>query len=328
MEGIAPQTKVVAVTGGIGGAKFVEGLYHLLQPRQLVVIPNVGDDDAFHGLWVSPDVDTLVYTLSDRVNRKTGWGIADDTLHAQEQLALLGQEVWMNLGDRDLATHMVRTLRRGRGERPADTAAHIARSLGVQCDLLLPTDATVQTRVHTTLGELSLEEYFVKHRCQPQVTQVHYRGAERADITAEAEAALHSADLVFIAPSNPLLSVAPTLAVKGVREALQNTRAQRVAISPLVGGRAVKGPTCEIMRACGYSADVGGIADFYQGLIDTLVIDRCDSQYADALRNRGLEVIVLDTLMESVASRVDFARGLLQRLVPAERSRAVLEVAP
>ncbi len=223
---------------------------------------------------------------------------------------------------------MVRTLRRSRGERPADTAAHIARGLGVQCDLLLPTDATVQTRVHTNLGELSLEEYFVKHRCQPQVTQVHYRGAERAAITAEAEAALHSADLVFIAPSNPLLSVAPTLAIKGVREALQSTRAKRVAISPLIGGRAVKGPTCEVMRACGYRADVEGIADFYQGLIDTLVIDRCDGQYADALRSRELEVIVLDTLMENDASRIDFARELLQRLVPAESSQAVSGVAP
>lgn len=306
--------QVVVITGGIGGAKFVEGLYRLLQPEQLTVIPNVGDDDEFHGLWVSPDVDTLMYTLSGCVNRETGWGIAGDTFYAQEQLKRLGQDVWMNLGDRDLATHMVRSLRRRRGERPTDIAKHIAHSMEIGCSVLLPTDATVQTRLQTDLGELSLEEYFVKYRCRPQVSQVHYRGAESAHITTEAESALLAADLVFIAPSNPSLSIAPTLAVGGVREALQNTRAKRIAISPLIGGRAIKGPTCEVLRACGYSADAEGIARFYDGLIDTLVIDHSDESRAGTLRRRGLAVIVLNTLMGDVASRRKFANQLMQCL--------------
>lgn len=321
------QSGVAVITGGIGGAKFVEGLYRLLQPQRLSVIPNVGDDDEFHGLWVSPDVDTLIYTLSDRVNRNTGWGIAGDSFHAQEQLALLGQDVWMNLGDRDIATHLVRSLRRRSGDRPTDIAAHLARSLGVECSVLIPTDANVQTRLYTDKGELSMEEYFVKHRCEPQVTEIRYRGAEGARITGEAESVLLSAELLFIAPSNPLLSIAPTLAIGGVREALRKTAAKRVAISPLIGGRAVKGPSCEILRACGYSADVLGIASFYHGLIDTLVIDKSDAHYAGRLRRMGLEVIVLDTLMDDIASRHDFARRVLQQLGSPQENQNLSQVA-
>ncbi|WP_439135468.1 2-phospho-L-lactate transferase [Pseudomaricurvus sp.] len=314
---------ITVITGGVGGAKFVEGLYHSVNPQSLCVIPNIGDDDQFHGLWVSPDVDTLVYTLSEHVNRDTGWGMAGDTFATQEQLALLGQEVWMNLGDKDLATHIVRTLRLHRGESPSDVAAHLARSLGLECQLMLPTDSTLQTRVHTEQGELSLEEYFVKHRCAPQVTQVRYRGAENAQITVAAEAAIREADCVFFAPSNPLLSIAPTLEVNRVRQTLHSTTAKRIAISPLVGGKAVKGPTCEVMRACGFEANVFGIAEFYRGLIDTLVIDQKDAEHAHALRKLGLEVVVLVTLMDDKPSRIAFAAQVLSSLDLAPALEAV-----
>ncbi len=310
--------KISVLTGGVGGAKLVEGLYHCMDERNLSVIVNVADDDEFHGLWVSPDVDTLLYTLSNRVNRDTGWGIANDTFQLQSVLSRLGDDVWMTLGDRDLATHIARSARLKLGQRPTEITAWLAAQVGIRCRVLLPTDAKWQTRISTSLGELSMQEYFVKHRHQPKVERLNYRtddiNAPNAEITPETKHALKESDVIFIAPSNPLLSIGPTLAITGMRECLTHSRARRVAISPLIGAKAIKGPAAEVMSAQGYRADVLGIAHYYRGLIDTLVIDEQDRHHVDALTQQGLEVIVLNTLMSDLASRKTFARSLLNAI--------------
>ncbi len=317
--------KISIITGGVGGAKLVEGLYHTVDSKQLSVIPNVADDDEFYGLWVSPDVHTLLYTLSDRVNRDSGWGIAGDTFHLQPALTQLGSESWMTLGDQDLATHIARSERLQQGQRPTDITRWLAEQAGIDCHILLPTDAKWQTRIESSHGVLSMQQYFVKHRHQPQVKNLYHRNITatgmRAEITPETQQALEHSDLIFIAPSNPLLSIGPTLAINGVRECLANSSAKRVAVSPLVGGKAIKGPTAEVMIALGYRADVIGIADYYQGLIDTLVIDQQDQQFADALIQQGLDVIVMNTLMDDLSSRKTFARSLLESIADHQPKR-------
>tara|TARA_B100000446_G_scaffold62752_1_gene59286 strand:+ start:55763 stop:56740 length:978 start_codon:yes stop_codon:yes gene_type:complete len=317
--------QISIISGGVGGAKLVEGLYHTVDSKQLSVIPNVADDDEFYGLWVSPDVDTLLYTLSNRVNRDAGWGIAGDTLHLQSALTQLGRDSWMTLGDQDLATHITRSERLQRGQRPTDITTWLAAQSGIDCRVLLPTDDKWQTRIESSHGVLSMQQYFVKHRHQPTVKNLYHRNITTtgmsAEITPETQQALEHSDLIFIAPSNPLLSIGPTLAINGVRECLTNSSAKRVAVSPLIGGKAVKGPTAEVMTALGYRADVLGIADYYHGLIDTLVIDEQDQQHADALAQQGLEVIIMNTLMDDLTSRQRFARSLLDAIADQQAPR-------
>ncbi len=317
--------KISIITGGVGGAKLAEGLYHTVDSTQLSVIPNVADDDEFYGLWVSPDVDTLLYTLSNRVNRETGWGIAGDSFRLQSALTQLGKDSWMTLGDQDLATHIARSEQLQRGKRPTDVTKWLAEQAGIDCRVLLPTDAKWQTRIESSHGVLSMQQYFVKHRHQPQVRNLYHRNITttgmNAEITPETQQALEHSDLIFIAPSNPVLSIGPTLAINGVRECLANSSAKRVAVSPLVGGKAIKGPTAEVMIALGYRADVMGIADYYRGLIDTLVIDEQDHQYANALSQQGLDVIVMNTFIDDLASRKTFARSLLENIADQHSNR-------
>jgi len=292
--------------------------FALLEPRaNLTVIANTGDDVEQHGLWVSPDPDIVTYTLAGIVDESKGWGIAGDTFHALEALARLGEDTWMNLGDRDLATHIHRTRRRREGVRPTTIADEIARQLGVTtARILLPTDDFLRTVVETDSGTMPFEEYFLKARCEPEPRDIRYDGADKARAAPEALDALDAADMVVMAPSNPIASIGPILAVPGIREALKRCSAFRVAVSPIVGGRALKGPSDRMMRAKGYSVDPVGVASCYEGLIDALVIDEADRAYAAALEGKGLKTLVTQTVMKNRDDRARLAGEVGRAFLP------------
>lgn len=302
--------KVTLLAGGVGGAKMAEGLA-AVDGIDLQIIGNVGDDEEFHGLWVSPDIDTLTYSLSGRINRDQGWGVADEGLCALETLNSLGQETWMTLGDRDLGLHIYRTMRRAQGDRPFDIAKHVAEAFGAPCPILLPTDDVVQTRLRISDGWLSFQEYFVRERCKPSVLEIAYNGADVAKATPEALAAIAQAEIIVIAPSNPLVSIAPILAVPGVRDAIAQSPARKIAVSPLIAGRTVKGPAADMMTSLGHEADALGVARLYQGLLDDFVIDIADTDLTSAIEALGLRVMKTNTLMTTLEDKRRLAHEVL-----------------
>lgn len=304
-------SQITVLTGGVGGAKLALGLSRVCPPERLSFIGNVGDDQVFHGLWVSADIDTLTYTLAGLIHPGQGWGLADDTRNTLDALQRLGRETWMFLGDKDFATHIYRTEQRHLGVRPAEIARNIAAALGVKASILLPTDDPLHTEIETDEGWLAFQDYFVRRRCQPAVRSVRFRGADTARATPEALAALEGADILIIAPSNPIISIEPILSVAPLRAACRNSRAYRIAVSPLIGGKAVKGPTQAMLAALGVPCNNLGIADRYQGLIDALVIDEQDAADAPALRARGLDVLVTSTLMRDDRDKERLARHCL-----------------
>jgi LPPG:FO 2-phospho-L-lactate transferase len=313
----------VALSGGIGGAKLALGLQRLLGER-LTVIVNTGDDFEHLGLAISPDVDTTLYTLADVANPETGWGRREETWSFMEAAAQLGGPTWFKLGDRDLATHVERTRRLRAGESLTAVTAHLAARLGVAARVLPMSDEPVRTVVETEAGTLAFQDYFVRERCRPVVRRIRYEGAGAARPTAQIGEALSAPTLggVILCPSNPWLSVDPILAVPGMREALRTGGAPVIAVSPIIGGRAVKGPTAKIMAELGSVAGVAGIARHYEGLLDTLVIDVADGAAADGL---PVPASVASTLMQTTDDKIALARHCLtlcDRLAGATRGVA------
>jgi LPPG:FO 2-phospho-L-lactate transferase len=298
---------IAVLSGGVGGARFVHGLAQALEnPGDLCVVANPGDDFEWHGLPVCPDADTVLYTLAGLVNPETGWGVGGDTFAALGQLERLGEPGWFRVGDRDLALHLLRRDLLGRGLGLTRALAEIAARLGVAARVLPASDDPVRTRVRTPQGELAFQDYFVRRQARDRVLAVGYDGAASARPSAAVLDALREADLVLIAPSNPVLSIGPILAIPGIREAVAARRA--VAVSPLIGGRAVKGPTVEALAALGVPPTPAGIAGFYRGLLRGLVVDRADALDAAGL---GLPCLVTDTLMRDAAARGRLAREVL-----------------
>lgn len=317
-------SRTVLLAGGVGGAKMAEGLAGVTGPAGLAVIGNVADDAEFHDLWVSPDIDTVTYTLADTIDRDRGWGLRGDTFHTLGMLAQLGAETWMQLGDRDLAIHIYRSQQRRAGRRPSEIAAEIARRLGVAVEILLPTDDPVQTRVRTAAGWLGFQDYFVREQCRPDVLAIEFAGAAAARPTAAALAAIDAASLIVVAPSNPLVSIAPILAIPGIAKALQSSAAPTIAISPIVGGRTIKGPADRMLRAAGYPADPLGVAAVYGDLLDGMVIDTRDATAATELEALGLRVCIADTVMTDGPSRAALAGAILEfgKSCPSQRARS------
>ncbi|OMH39397.1 2-phospho-L-lactate transferase [Motiliproteus sp. MSK22-1] len=309
LRGKAP--KITLLAGGVGGAKMAEGLLHSRYGDNLTIIGNVADDQDFHGLWVSPDIDTLTYTLADQIDREKGWGLKDESNRTLDALNRLGVDTWMYLGDQDFATHIYRTEQRKLGVRPTDITSHIARQLGVETPILLPTDDVIQTRVRTTEGWMDFQSYFVKHRCEPLIKDFSIVGIKLAKPTPEALVAIADADLIVFAPSNPIVSIGAILAVPGIREAVTKSQAYKLAVSPLINGQTVKGPADKMMTAAGYSCDLFGIADCYEGLIDGLLVDQQDRSAVPGLAGRGLDVLATDTLMHSRANKIRVAETLM-----------------
>jgi LPPG:FO 2-phospho-L-lactate transferase len=299
----------VALSGGIGGAKLSLGLAPLLGER-LTVIVNTGDDFEHLGLAISPDIDTILYTLAGVVNPETGWGRRNETWSFLEAAGELGGPTWFRLGDRDLATHVERSRRLRAGETPTAVTAHLARQLGVTARVLPMTDDPVRTVVESDAGTLAFQDYFVRERCRPVVRRLRYDGAAAARMTAEVEAALSAATLrgIVVCPSNPWLSIDPILAVPGLRAAIRANGAPVIAVTPIVAGRAVKGPTAKIMGELGLAPGVAGIAQHYGDLLDHLVVDAAD---ADAARSLPVRTSVARTLMQTLDDKIALARHCL-----------------
>ena len=289
-------TRVAVLAGGVGGARMAAGLAAALdEPEALTVVVNTGDDEEFFGLHVSPDLDTVMYTLAGVVNPQTGWGLEGDTAHCLEALARYGEPTWFYLGDRDLATHILRTWWLRSGRTLSQVTAELARRLGVRARILPMSDDPVRTRVTVELDgqeqELAFQAYFVRYRATPPVRRVRFEGVERARPAAGVVEALQDARVVVIAPSNPIVSIGPILALPGVREALAGRRG-RVAVSPLVAGRTFKGPAAEMMRSLGLRPDAAGVAELYRGLVDAFLIDPADEDLVPAIAALGIRPVV------------------------------------
>jgi len=303
--------QILALSGGVGGAKLALGLAHAMSPADLTIVANTGDDFEHLGLHISPDIDTLLYALSGRDDQTRGWGRRDETWNFMATLAELGGETWFQLGDRDLALHVERTRRLHNGETLSDITQAVATSFGIMAQLLPMSDDSVRTRIRAVDGWMDFQRWFVGARCEPPVHALDFIGADKARPHKRILAALADTNLraVIICPSNPLLSIAPILAMPALRQALAACAAPVIAVSPIIGGQAVKGPTVKMMRELGLPANAAGVAAHYEGLLDGYVLDEAD---ADCARELGkLAISVLPTLMRTLDDKISVARAAL-----------------
>jgi LPPG:FO 2-phospho-L-lactate transferase len=301
---------VLALSGGIGGAKLALGLYRVLPPGALTVVANTGDDFEHLGLSISPDIDTLLYTLAGIDNRETGWGRRDETWTFMAALEVLGGETWFKLGDGDLATHVERTRRLAAGESLSQITDDFRRRLGISARLLPMTEERVRTRLRTDRGWLDFQDYFVRLHAEPVVREIVYARAADARVNPEFLTALadDSLEAVVICPSNPFLSIDPILSLPGVREALRNCNAPAIAVSPIIGGQAVKGPTAKIMTELGFPVSAAAVARYYGDILDLYIADDADENELSGL---GIPVKVMNTLMLTLADRDALATAVL-----------------
>ena len=308
--------KVAVLAGGVGGARFVQALMEAIEPREVTVIANVGDDLELHGLYISPDLDTLFYTLAGLGDEERGWGRASETWNASETIGLLGGETWFRLGDRDVGLHLVRTEALRRGEPLSAVTARLTQAVGLELTLLPATDDRLRTRIRTPAGEFDFQEWFVARGHRDRADEVVYEGAAEARPAPGVLEALEAAELIAIAPSNPFVSIGPILAVGEIRAVVERRRDRVVAVSPLIGGRAVKGPADAMFTSLGGGTGAGQVTDCYEGLIGSLVLDEADADDAEAVAERGVRPLVTRTLMSEPEAR----RGLVETvlgLVPA-----------
>ena len=306
--------RVVLLAGGVGGAKLADGLARHVGP-DLTVIVNTGDDLEVHGLAIWPDHDTVAYTLADLDDEIRGWGLRGESWTVMDRLEELGELTWFRLGDRDMATHLWRTDRLHAGARPTEVALELQRAMRIASRILPMADEPVRTEVLTTDGWLEFQEYFVHRHQEPVVHEVRFRGVEAAKPTPEELAALDAADVIVIAPSNPIVSIAPILAVPGMRAAIDVVRARGcpvVAISGIVGGRAIKGPADRMLASLGRESSAAGVAREYAGLADRFVLDDLDAATADQIAALGMRTLVTDTIMRDDAGRVRLAGAVLE----------------
>jgi LPPG:FO 2-phospho-L-lactate transferase len=321
--------RVVCLAGGVGGAKLADGLQRVLAPGDLTVVVNSGDDLERHSLTIWPDHDTVLYTLAGLADPAQGWGLAGETWAVMEQLARLGDETWFRLGDRDIATHLYRTERLGSGARPTEVALELGRALGVATPILPMTDATVRTRVRTGAGWLDFQDYFVRLHQEPEVLEVSYVGAEAATASPEVRRAIAAAEVLVVAPSNPIVSIGPILAVPGMMAEIAAARERgvpAVGVAGIVGGKALRGPADRMLASLGGEPTALEVARRYAavGLLDGFVLDSVDADLAEDVREIGLEPLVTATVMTDDAARaalakevLAFAAGLSQRSAKA-----------
>ncbi len=314
----APLPRYVLLSGGVGGAKFALGLSRVLRPEQLTIIANTGDDFSHLGLAISPDLDTLMYTLAGLVNEDSGWGCRDETWSCMAGLEGLGAETWFRLGDRDLATHLERTRLLAAGQTLTEVTRQLCTQLGVAVQLLPMSDTPVRTVIDSDEGALAFQDYFVRRQAEPRVRALRYEGATRAPPVAALASLLTDPALagIFIAPSNPWLSIDPILAIPSLAAALRSTTAPVIAISPIVGGKALKGPTAKIMEELGVPVTAAAIAGHYRDLLDGFILDDADRAEADALVAGGLAVAATRTVMSTLEDRVRLAEFALGFAVP------------
>ena len=305
---------IVVLTGGTGGAKFVEGLQQVVPARELTLVVNTGDDLRWWGLRVSPDLDSITYALAGLLSKERGWGVKGDTFFCLQAMGELAEPIWFHVGDRDLAVHLLRSQLLAQGKTLSQATMEIASKLGVQARILPMSDSRVETRVNTAIGDLSFQEYFVQRWYQDPVKSVRFAGAERAQPAPGVTEAILSASAVLIAPSNPITSIGPILAVSGIRQALTQTRAPVVAISPIIGAAAVSGPAGILMAAQGFPVSIAGVAQCYQDFLDVLVADTSEAEAARQLNSSGVRVHCTDIMMRTASDKVNLAQTALSLL--------------
>jgi LPPG:FO 2-phospho-L-lactate transferase len=299
---------IVIFTGGTGGAKFVDGVRQIVPEEEIAVIVNTADDLEWWGLYVSPDVDSITYILSGLLSEERGWGVKGETFFCLQTMKKLGQPSWFNVGDRDLALHLTRTKLMHEGKTLSEATAQISADLGIRAKILPMTNTHVETRVDTPIGELSFQEYFVKRWFQDPVNSVHFAGIENASPAPGVIDCIMSASAILFAPSNPITSIGPILAVPGIRSALKNTPACVAAISPIIGNAPVSGPAGILMSAHGFPVSIAGVAKAYEDFLDVLIVDDADRAAAAELRKSGLRVHCTSTVMKTMEHRAELAR--------------------
>ena len=302
---------VVLLVGGVGGAKLAVGMAECLPPEALTIIVNTADDFEHLGLHISPDLDTVMYSLSGLAHPINGWGIADDTPRAMEMVNRLGGPDWFRLGDSDIGTNLMRTSMLDEGKTLTQITTHLSRQLGIQHRLLPMTDDTVRTIVETNQGVLGFQEYFVRERWQPVVQSIRFEGILTAHASHEVESALDEAALIIFGPSNPYLSIDPILAVPRIRQRIEQSATPCVAVSPIIGGRAVKGPAAKLMAELGADVSPRGIAAHFAGLLDGLILDTIDQEEIPKVEALGIRSTAYRTLMESLSDKVALAENIL-----------------
>ena len=308
---------VLTLSGGVGGAKLALGLNTVMGSDDLTLITNTGDDFEFHGLHVSPDIDTLVYTLSGKSDEVRGWGLAGETWGFMEALGELGGEDWFNLGDHDLAMHILRTEKLRQGISLSAITADVRQALGIAAHILPMSDQAVPTIVHTVEhGPISFQRYFVERRAEPAVTGFTFEGIDAARPAPGLLDALAAADRIIICPSNPFISIDPVLAVPGVRDALAKASAPVIAVSPIVAGDAIKGPTAKMFREMGTEPSVQAVAARYQDIVDLMIIDEQDAAAAKDVQALGLGVVTAQTVMRTLEDKIALAETALRSPVP------------
>ncbi len=306
-----PKSKIVALAGGVGGAKLAAGLQAVLPEGALTIVVNTADDFRLWGLHISPDIDTVMYTLAGLANPETGWGLAGDTWKSLEMLARYGRDTWFRLGDMDLATHILRTQMLHEGRSLTEATTDLTSSLSIPSRVLPMSNQPVETLVETPEGTLDFQDYFVRRRHADTVTGVIFRGADSAHPTSEVVEAIEQADVIVFCPSNPIVSIGPILSVLGMRESLERSGAVRVAISPIVGGEAIKGPAAHMLQSLGHEVSAVGVAFIYKALLDGMVIDNLDANLAPRIEEMGIAVHVTDTIMKDDESRAALAEQTL-----------------
>ncbi len=301
---------ILALAGGVGGAKLADGLQRVVG-ENLTVVVNTGDDFELHGLRISPDLDTVMYTLAGIANRANGWGIEGDTYNNLEMISQYGGEDWFRLGDRDLATHLLRTQMLRGGYTLTQATQNLARALNARATILPMCNEPVATLVNTNAGELAFQEYFVHRRWQPVLKSYRFHGIDKTRVTPEITNAIQNAHAIIFCPSNPFVSIEPILSVRGMRELLQKTRVPKIAVSPIVGGEAIKGPAAKMFQELGMEASAFQVAKLLRGTVDRFVLDRVDEAQARSIKDLGKRVWVTDTVMRDEAGRERLAREIV-----------------
>jgi LPPG:FO 2-phospho-L-lactate transferase len=306
--------KLTALAGGVGGAKLISGFSAIMPQEDLTAIVNTGDDFRWLGFYICPDLDTITYTLAGLDNPQTGWGVREESFRALERLRELGCDAWFKLGDLDLATHIFRSHRMQCGDSLSEVTRALCRANGIRARLLPMTDSHVPTSVHTDEGILEFQEYFVHRQCKPGVRGFTFEGVENAQPAPFVLNAIAESDAIVICPSNPFISISPILAVPGIRDALRSTSAAIVAVTPIIGGEAIKGPAAEMMRQLGLPVSPLTVAGFYRDFLNIFVLDRRDESLCDELATLGPSVRIADTIMDSMEARVSLAASILEML--------------
>lgn len=302
---------IAVLSGGTGGAKLIYGISSIIDPTDLVIICNTADDFTLHGLKISPDLDTIMYTLAGLSDTLKGWGVRDDSFTVLQQLEQYGAETWFNLGDKDLATHITRTQWLRDGKKLSEITAKLCNALGVRAKILPMADETVETRITTIDRQVSFQEYFVKQRWQPEVKKVSYAGIKRCRPAPGVLTAIREACAIIVAPSNPVTSIGPILAVPGIREALRGAAAPVIGVSPVIGNAAISGPAHKLMEAQGLEASACGVARAYKDFLDFFVIDNDDKELGGRIESLGIGVLTSSIRIQSAADKSRLAREVL-----------------